>query len=287
MHPLLRTFLQRKLEADSPRELSQVVGRAATSLIGHELWDEAFELMQRFDQRELLPDLIAASMERAACDRPNDNAACLDRGSSPECVDGTSRESRARSSRGSLLRVGVACGAGGSRSQRCPGLARHAQTSWRVAPLMLRRVRRKPRRTTDKPRRSPNRPSLFAERNSESFRLRSNWSIAATCRSACRPSAPVEALDPEEQVILADRTLGAETRFGLPVDLPRGRAAQQLLRFVADPMTRTSFRNVFGYTLAATANFDEAMAIIGRAARGRRAIQARLRSAVRTDRSRP
>ena len=71
-----------------------------------------------------------------------------------------------------------------------------------------------------------------------------------------------DALDPEEQVILADRTIGAETRFGLPVDLARGRAARQLLRFVTDPMTRTSFRNVFGYTLAATANFDEALELI-------------------------
>ena len=41
-----------------------------------------------------------------------------------------------------------------------------------------------------------------------------------------------EARDPEEQVVLADRTMGAETRFGLPVDLARGRAARQLLRFV-------------------------------------------------------
>ena len=71
-----------------------------------------------------------------------------------------------------------------------------------------------------------------------------------------------DALDPEEQVILADRTLGAETRFGLPVDLARGRAARQLLRFVTDPMTRTSFRNVFGYTLAAMANFDEALELM-------------------------
>jgi len=71
-----------------------------------------------------------------------------------------------------------------------------------------------------------------------------------------------EVLDPEEQVILADRTMGAETRFGLPVDLARGRAARQLLRFVADPMTRSSFRNVFGYTLAAMAHFDEALELV-------------------------
>ena len=71
-----------------------------------------------------------------------------------------------------------------------------------------------------------------------------------------------EAFDPEGQVILADRTMGAETRFGFPVDLVSGRARQTVTRFVADPMTRSSFRNVFGYTLAAMANFDEALEIV-------------------------
>jgi DNA-binding NarL/FixJ family response regulator len=65
-------------------------------------------------------------------------------------------------------------------------------------------------------------------------------------------------LDPGEQVLLADRKLAYETRFGVPVDLQNGRAAGQLLRFVTDPVARTSFRNVFGYALAATAHFDEA-----------------------------
>ena len=41
---------------------------------------------------------------------------------------------------------------------------------------------------------------------------------------------------------------------GFPVDLVRGRAPQTgYFRFVADPITRSSFRNVFGYTLAAMA----------------------------------
>ena len=65
-------------------------------------------------------------------------------------------------------------------------------------------------------------------------------------------------LDPSEQVLLADRRLVYETRFGAPVDLQSGRAASQLLRFVTDPVARTSFRNIFGYALAATAHFDEA-----------------------------
>ena len=68
-----------------------------------------------------------------------------------------------------------------------------------------------------------------------------------------------------DEPVVVDRVengrLTYETRFGAPVDLNNGRAASQLLRFVADPVARTSFRNVFGYALAATAHFDEATKI--------------------------
>ena len=65
-------------------------------------------------------------------------------------------------------------------------------------------------------------------------------------------------LEPSEQVLLADRKVAYETRFGAPVDIQSGRSARQLLRFVVDPVARTSFRNVFGYALAATAHYEEA-----------------------------
>ena len=42
------------------------------------------------------------------------------------------------------------------------------------------------------------------------------------------------------------------------MDIQSGRSARQLLRFVVDPVARTSFRNVFGYALAATAHYEEA-----------------------------
>jgi DNA-binding NarL/FixJ family response regulator len=60
---------------------------------------------------------------------------------------------------------------------------------------------------------------------------------------------------------MADRKLAFETRFGRPVDLQGGRAATQLLPFVADPVARSSFRNIFGYALASCAMFAEATAI--------------------------
>src|SRR5918995_3604481 len=68
--------------------------------------------------------------------------------------------------------------------------------------------------------------------------------------------------EPADQVVLADRTVCIELRFALPMNLDSGRAASQLLPFVADPMIRTSFRNVFGYALAASARFDEALRLM-------------------------
>jgi DNA-binding NarL/FixJ family response regulator len=70
-----------------------------------------------------------------------------------------------------------------------------------------------------------------------------------------------ELTDPTEVIVLADRQLHYETRFGKRVDLQRGREASQLLRFVPDPVVRASFRNVFGYALASTANWVEAAAL--------------------------
>jgi DNA-binding CsgD family transcriptional regulator len=49
--------------------------------------------------------------------------------------------------------------------------------------------------------------------------------------------------------------------FGLGVDLEAARAAKQLLPHVSDPLVRTSFRNVLGYTLAVSGYYNEAQAI--------------------------
>ena len=68
-----------------------------------------------------------------------------------------------------------------------------------------------------------------------------------------------DVLDPTECLILADRRLSFETHFGLRVDVERARASAQLVPLVGDPLVRTSFRNVFGYTLVAMADFNEGL----------------------------
>ena len=66
-------------------------------------------------------------------------------------------------------------------------------------------------------------------------------------------------VDPTERLILADRRISFETHLALEVDVERARASAQLVPLVGDPLVRTSFRNVFGYTLAATGHFEEAL----------------------------
>ena len=66
-------------------------------------------------------------------------------------------------------------------------------------------------------------------------------------------------LEPQERVVLAGRVLNLQACFALPVDLDAGRAARQLLHLVNDPVARCSFRNVFGYALAAWGQYDEAL----------------------------
>ena len=81
-----------------------------------------------------------------------------------------------------------------------------------------------------------------------------------------RPDAPAileslgstDSLVPADRVTLVNRMINLETRFGLPVSFDEGRAMWQLLDYVADPVARSSFRNVFGYALAAAGLTHEA-----------------------------
>ena len=50
MHPLLRAFLERKLTEEQPKTIGRVVNRAVNNLIEHELWDEAFALIERYSE---------------------------------------------------------------------------------------------------------------------------------------------------------------------------------------------------------------------------------------------
>jgi LuxR family transcriptional regulator, maltose regulon positive regulatory protein len=260
MHPLLRAFLLRKLEGEGARQVGRVVERAARNLIGHELWDEAFELIQHFDQRRLLPDLIGASMERL-----------LETGRTTTLrawVSSAPQEAPAVRLAGAELALREA------RYYESESLAVLAARDLRDAPDLAARANLVAGRAAHVASREEEAKAYYQHaaaiaespelvRRAEFGELQAAIELESSdVPERLRVLGSREASDPEEHVILADRTLGAETRFGMPVDLARGRAARQLLPFVADPMTRSSFRNVFGYTLAAMAQFDEALELV-------------------------
>lgn len=76
-----------------------------------------------------------------------------------------------------------------------------------------------------------------------------------------RSLGPPEALDPRDRVIYEDRKMNLDGHFGITSGLEGGRAARQLLGFVADPIARSSFRNVLGYGLAIGGYYDEALEV--------------------------
>ena len=78
MHPLLRAFLQRKLEAEGSVSASRGVARAVGVLIQHQLWDEAFELIRRFEQERVDPRPRRCINGRAPRVRSGRNLARMD-----------------------------------------------------------------------------------------------------------------------------------------------------------------------------------------------------------------
>jgi len=257
MHPLLRAFLLRKLDSESPGALGTVVARAAGNLISHELWDEAFELIRHFDQPGLLPNLIEASMERLLATGRTTTlrswvAAAAESAPAVRLADAELALREGRYYESEALAVLAA-----RDLKDVPDLAARANlVAGRAAHVASREEEAKAYYHQA----ATIAESLELVRKAEFGELQAAIELeSADVLERLDVLSSREAVDPEEQVVLADRTIGAETRFGLPVDLSRGRAARQLLRFVADPMTRSSFRNVFGYTLAAMAQFDEAL----------------------------
>ena len=256
MHPLLRGFLKRKLEEEGPKEVKAVVTRAARSLIQHELWDEAFDLIQRFEVNDLIAELIAPSLERLLAEgRTSTLRAWI--AAAPETLpiirlsgaELALREGRYHESETLALLAARDLSESEfvARALLVAGRAAHVASRAEEA-AMHYRAAAEAAHSEDL-----TRLAHFGELQAAMELEADDVPERLAKLSSYRP------LEPAEQVILADRKVGVETRYALPVDIGSGRAARQLLRLVADPMTRTSFRNVFGYALAASAHFDEAL----------------------------
>jgi LuxR family maltose regulon positive regulatory protein len=259
MHPLLRAFLLRKLNAESTTALEQIVAKASKTLILHELWDEAFGLIQQFGQWELLPQLVAASMNKLLA---SGRTATLRTwiANSPSTAAATRIAGAELALReGRYYEAEVLAVLATRDLAEEPNLKSYAHLiAGRAAHVASREVEAREHYLHA----AESAKSLELLRQAEFGELQASIELEFDdVPERLKRLSAVESLDPQEQVVLADRTIGVETRYGLAVSLELGRAARQLLRLVADPMVRTSFRNVFGYTLAAMIHFDEALDI--------------------------
>jgi LuxR family maltose regulon positive regulatory protein len=259
MHPLLRTFLERKLAEGDSKTMRKIVGRAAGSLIRNELWDEAFELIQRFAATERLPELIDAAMDSLlASGRTSTLRAWTDAGAeeAPSVrlagAELAFREGRYYESE-TLARLAASDPDDASAAARAyvvAGRAAHAASREEEASALYQRALTS---TTD--------PALK--------RVAAYGELAAAIELE-RSDAPEllealgrsDSLGPDDRVVLAGRRLYLETHFGMPVSLEDAGAARQLLGHVRDPMQRASFRNIYGHALAASGYFDEALGVI-------------------------
>jgi ATP/maltotriose-dependent transcriptional regulator MalT len=61
-HPLLRLFLQRRLEDLPPEEVASAATDATRTLIANEAWNDAFSPIERFARADLLDELLSAAL---------------------------------------------------------------------------------------------------------------------------------------------------------------------------------------------------------------------------------
>jgi LuxR family maltose regulon positive regulatory protein len=255
MHPLLREFLERKLGEGDSKTMKKIVGRAVNSLIRNELWDEAFHVAQRH-QPALLEELVTEAIEpllaagranallRWLPDLPEDAAPARVLSAEQAFREGRFYESEAlaalvasdtRTPRSVAVRAGLLAG----RAAHAASRENQAAGYYRAAGEAAEAGEQK-------------RAAAFGELGA-AIEIESD-----DAHDLIAGLGPVEALQPDERVVFTCRLLNLETRFGLPVSLEEGRTARQLLHLVKDPIARCSFRNVFGYTLAAMGHFTEA-----------------------------
>jgi LuxR family transcriptional regulator, maltose regulon positive regulatory protein len=63
VHPLLRSFLERKLEEQSDAVSSEIAGRVGRFLVAERRWDDAFAVACRYRQAEVLVSLLERALE--------------------------------------------------------------------------------------------------------------------------------------------------------------------------------------------------------------------------------
>lgn len=260
MHPLLRSFLERKLREESRPKLHELLGRVARTLMKHELWDEAFSVIDRFGEIDLLTELIESSLERmlsagrsATLRNWMTNASQTAPPVRLAAAELAFREGRFHESEAlASLAARDAGGDGevGARAHIVAGRAAHAASREDEAFRCYQRARQ----TTESP--ELRRIAMYGE-----LAAAIELELEEPAVELLRSLGPPEALEPHDRVIFTDRKMNLESHFGMSSGLEDGRAARQLLGFVADPVARSSFRNVLGYALAVGGHYAEALEV--------------------------
>jgi DNA-binding CsgD family transcriptional regulator len=260
MHPLLRSFLERKLRAESRGKLHERLGRVARSLMKHELWDEAFSVIDRFEETDLLAELIESSLDRMLSAGRSATLTTWMK-NAPQTLppvrlaaaelafrEGRFHESEALASL--AVRGADSDGELEARAHIVAGRAAHAASREESAFRSYQRARQ-------------------ATASPELGRIAMHGELAAAIEleledhaiELLRSLGPAESLEPHDRVIYEDRKMNLEGHFGISSGLEDGRAARQLLGFVTDPVARSSFRNVLGYALAVGGYYAEALEV--------------------------
>jgi LuxR family transcriptional regulator, maltose regulon positive regulatory protein len=255
MHPLLRSFLERKLEEENPDVKRSIVSAAVQNMIENSMWDEAVQIAQRH-QPALIEQLLPLALEpllssgrantlaRWLSDVPRESPAARVLSAELAFSEGRFYESEALAAL--VSNDPEAAKPLSVRARLIAGRAAHA-ASREIEAANHYRAARDAADTVDH-----KRLAAFGELGA-AIEIESD-----EAHTLIEALGPVERLEPEERVVFTCRLLNLETRFGLPVSLEQGRTARQLLRLVRDPIARCSFRNVFGYTLGAMGHFKEA-----------------------------
>ena len=260
MHPLLRSFLEGKLREDFPDAVGETVQRVSKRLIAEQRWDEAHDVIVRFGAHELLSDLIAAALPalldagRVATIRswirsaPEEASAVRLAAAELAFRDGRFYESEMLAN---LVRTST-----GDHSETfaraclTAGRAAHAGSRLEEARSYYQEARAAP--TTEQVRLD----ALFGELGAvnELERIDDAGELFTLL-------GPLEKMSPADQVILVGRRLNFESHRGSLRSMNDARTAWPLLRYVKDPIARSSFRNVVGYAMAASCCLDEALRI--------------------------
>jgi len=258
MHPLLREFLIRKLTSQRRDVVNDVIEAAATQLVEHRLWDEAHDLIEKFGRADLIPALLHSSLP---------DLLASGRAATVQSLIGSAPEESA-----SVRLASAELAFRGGRFHESEGLARLAAESSADVELTARALL-----TAGRAAHAASREEQSAQYYAQVSSLDCSHSLrrigvlgelAAAIELEKQEAigllaslGPPDDLAPEERVIVVSRMINLETRFGLPVSVDEARAMWQLLDRVRDPVARSSFRNVFGYSLAAMGLLDEADAL--------------------------